>query len=126
MWSIGSVKTDSSKQILVSFLRDLNQYFEIKAVPESFKLPLAARELTSYDFRTKLSNLLWNEIKESGHFSVFQDLLEGGMEKMQGHFLQYAGLAAKLLPNLKRTGLNQRPDTSLSRRHTESNVKQKF
>jgi hypothetical protein len=45
---------------------------------------------------------------------------------MQGHFLQYAGLAVKLTDTVERTGLRQRPDTSFSRRHTESNAKQKF
>jgi hypothetical protein len=38
--------TDSSKQIIVSFFRDLDQHFELTAVPESLELPLASRAIT--------------------------------------------------------------------------------
>lgn len=44
---------------------------------------------------------------------------------MQGHFLRRAGLSAKFVA-LERTGRRQCPCISLSRRHTESNVKRKF
>jgi hypothetical protein len=37
--------TDSSEQIVVSFLRDLDQHFDLTAVPESLKLPLASRAI---------------------------------------------------------------------------------
>jgi len=37
---------DSSKQILLHFLRDLDEYYRIKNIPESLKLPLAMRAIT--------------------------------------------------------------------------------
>ena len=36
----------SSKQILLNFLRDLDEYYGIKNVPESLKFPLAIRAVT--------------------------------------------------------------------------------
>jgi len=37
---------DSSNQIVLHFLRDLDEYYRIKNVPESLKLPLAMRAVT--------------------------------------------------------------------------------
>jgi hypothetical protein len=37
---------DSSKQILLHFLRDLDEYYRIKNIPESLNLPLAVRAAT--------------------------------------------------------------------------------
>lgn len=49
---------------------------------ESLKLPLVARELTSYDFRTKVSNLHWDEIHQLVFASQFSEIvLVTGMEK---------------------------------------------
>jgi hypothetical protein len=46
------------------------------------KLPLVARELTSYDVRTKLSNFHWNEIQQLVFASQFSEIvLVTGMEK---------------------------------------------
>jgi len=37
---------DSSNQIVLHFLRDLDEYYKIKKVPEDLKLPLAMRAVT--------------------------------------------------------------------------------
>jgi len=37
---------DSSKQIVLHFLRDLDEYYRIKNAPESLKFPLAMRAVT--------------------------------------------------------------------------------
>jgi hypothetical protein len=116
--------TDSSKQVLLLFLRELDQYFELKAIPENLKLPLASLaifdpydkswieavygDLRNYDeFREKFSKLLWKEIQQSSvRFSIFQTKYDRSSgETMQGYFLRYAGLAAKLEPPLSELDL---------------------
>ena len=116
--------TDSSTQIVVTFLRDLDQYFKLKSVPEGLKLPLASRaladpyakswmqavyhDLHSYDeFKQKFMQLLWNEVRQSSvRVSIFQDRYDRRSgETMQSHFLKYAGLAANLQPPLSELDL---------------------
>ena len=48
---------DSSKQILLHFLRDLDEYYRIKNVPESLKLSLAMRAITDPIAKNWLSNV---------------------------------------------------------------------
>ena len=49
---------------------------------ESLKLPLVARELISYDVRTKLSNLHWDEVQQLVFASQYSEIvLVTGMEK---------------------------------------------
>jgi hypothetical protein len=82
---------DSSKQILLHFLRDLDEYYRIKNVPESLKLPLAMRaitdpiaknwfinvysELNDYEhFKTLFTKFLWNSPTQSRiRCSIYQD-----------------------------------------------------
>ena len=115
---------DIGTQIVVTVLRDFDQYYELKSVPEGLKLPLASRaladpyakswmqavyhDLHSYDeFKQKLTQLLWNEVRQSSvRVSIFQDRYDRRSEKtMQSHFPKYAGLAANLQPPLSEQDL---------------------
>jgi hypothetical protein len=73
---------DSSNQIVLHFLCDLDEYYKIKNVPEPLKLPLAMRavtdpiakgwfstvygELNGYEhFKTLFTKFLWNSPTQS-------------------------------------------------------------
>jgi hypothetical protein len=73
---------DSNKQSVVTFIRDLDMYFELKKVPENLKLPLVLRtikdlftqnwvsseyhKINSYQsFKLQFSKLFWNELEQS-------------------------------------------------------------
>ena len=108
---------DSSYQIALHFLRDLDEYYRIKNVPESLKLPLAKRavtdpitnswfstvycELHDYEhFKTLFTKFLWNSPTQSRiRCSIYQDkfTMQNG-ESMTSHYLRYANLAANLQP----------------------------
>jgi hypothetical protein len=72
---------NSNKQSVVTFLRDLDMYFELKKVPENLKLPLVLRaikdpfaqnwvsseyhKLDSYQIlKAQFSKLFWNELEQ--------------------------------------------------------------
>jgi len=114
---------DSSKQML-HFLRDLNEYYKIKGVPESLKLPLAMRavtdpiaknwvstvygELKSYElFKTLFTKFLWNVPTQSRiRCSIYQDkFTRQDGEYMSSHYLKYANLAANIQPALSEEDL---------------------
>jgi len=74
---------DSSKQVPLHFIRDLDLYFRLKQTPDHLKLPLTFRavqeplakqwfsstydKLNSYDeFRKGFTNLLWNPNRQAG------------------------------------------------------------
>jgi hypothetical protein len=109
---------------VLTVLRDFDQFYELKSVPEGLKLPLASRvladpyakswiqavyhDLHSYDeFKQKLTQLLWNKVRQSSvRVSIFQDPYDRRSEEtMQSHFLNYAGLAANLQPPLSEPDL---------------------
>jgi len=114
---------DSSKQIVLHFLRDLDEYYRIKNVLESLKLPLAMRAVTDliakslfstvygglkgYEhFKTLFTKFLWNSPTQSRiRCSIFQDKfirLDG--ESMTSHYLRYVNFVANLQPAmLKKT-----------------------
>ena len=115
---------DSSKQILLHFLRDLDEYYRIKNVPESLKLPLAMRavtdpvaknwfstvysELKCYEhFKTLFTNFLWNSPTQSRvRCSIYQDkFTRQDGETMTSHYLRYANLAANLQPAMSEEDL---------------------
>jgi hypothetical protein len=73
---------DCNKQLVVTFMRDLDMYFELKKVPENLKLPLVLRaikdsfaqnwasseyhKIDSYQsFKFQFSKLFWNELEQS-------------------------------------------------------------
>jgi hypothetical protein len=111
---------DYNKQSVVTFMRDLDMYFEIKQVPENLKLPLVLRaikdpfaqnwvsseyrKIDSYQsFKSQFSKLFWNELEQS---RVRCDIYQGkydrnGGESMTEHYVRYASLAANLQPSLK-------------------------
>jgi hypothetical protein len=74
---------DSSKQVPLHFIRDLDFYFSLKKTPDQLKLPLTFRavqepiakqwfsstydKLTSYEeFRKGFTELLWNPNRQAG------------------------------------------------------------
>jgi len=108
---------DSSNQIVLHFLRDLDEYYKIKNIPEALRLPLAMRAITDpiakswfstvYDelvdyehFKRLFTKFLWNAPTQSRiRCSIYQDKFnrqEG--EAMTSHYLRYANLAANLQP----------------------------
>jgi hypothetical protein len=110
---------DSNKQSVVTFLRDLDMYFEIKKVPENLKLPLVLRaikepfaqnwvsseyhKIDSYQsFKAQFSKLFWNELEQSRvRCEIYQGRYDrNGGESMTEHYVRYASLAANLQPPL--------------------------
>ena len=111
--------SNHSTQIIGNFLKDLDLYFTLKAVPENLKLPLAARgvqdpftktwlsaeyhKLGTYEnFKTQITQLLWNDQKQSSiRCKIFQDKYnKNGEETLAAHYLRYVNLAANLQPPL--------------------------
>jgi hypothetical protein len=73
---------DCNKQSAVTFIRDLDMYFEFKNVPENLKLPIMLRtikdpfaknwvsseyhKLDLYEgFKSQFSKLFWNELEQA-------------------------------------------------------------
>jgi hypothetical protein len=115
---------DSSTQIVLHFLRDLNEYYQIKNSPESLKLPLAMRaisapiakrwfstvyhELKGYEqFKSLFTKFLWNSPTQSRiRCSIHQDKFAGHSgESMTSHYLRYANLAKNLQPAMSEEDL---------------------
>jgi len=110
---------DGNKQSVVTFMRDLDMYFEIKQVPENLNLPLVLRaikdpfaqnwvrseyhKIDSYQtFKFQLSKLFWNQLEQP---TVRCDIYQGkydrnGGEYMTESYVRYASLAANLQPPL--------------------------
>jgi hypothetical protein len=110
---------DCNKQSVVTFMWDLDKYFEFKKVPENLKLPLILRavkdpfaqnwvsseyhKMDSYQsFKSQFSKLFWNKLEQS---RVRCDIYQGkydrnGGESMTEYYVRYASLAANLQPPL--------------------------
>jgi hypothetical protein len=58
--------TDSSKQHVVEYLNNLRKYFELKAVPESMKLPLAIKSVTER-YASQWITSVSEDIKDFNH-----------------------------------------------------------
>jgi hypothetical protein len=108
-----------NKQSVVTFMRDLDMYFEFKKFPENLKLPLVLHAIKdpfarnwisseyhkrdSYQgFKSQFSQLFWNELEQT---RVRCDIYQGkydrkGGESMTEHYVRYASLAAILQPPL--------------------------
>jgi len=115
---------DCSNQIVLHFLRDLDEYYGIKNVPESLTLPLAMRAVTDpitkswfstvycelhyYEhFNTLFTKCLWNSpIQSRIRCSIYQDkFTRKDGESMTSHHLRYANLAANLQPAMSEEDL---------------------
>ena len=109
------VYSDHTTQVIGNFLKDLELYFKFKVVPESLKLPLAARtvqdpfikawlsaeyyKLGTYKiFRSQVTQLLWNDQKQSIiRSTIFEDIYDrNGEEMLAAPYLRHVILAANL------------------------------
>jgi len=108
---------DSSKQILLHFLRDLDEYYRIKNVPESLKLPLAMRAVTDPIAKNWFSTV-YSELKRYEHYKmlftkflwksptqsrirccIYEDkFTRQDGKSITSHYLRYAYLAANPQP----------------------------
>jgi hypothetical protein len=116
--------TDSSKQVPLHFIRDLNLYFRLKQTPDHLKLPLTFRaiqepiakqwfsstydKLQSYDeFRNGFTDLLWNPNRQAGIRSqIYLDKhVPNAGESYVDHYIRYANLISSLNPGMTDTDL---------------------
>jgi len=98
---------DNSKQIVLHFLRYLGEYYRIKNVPESLKLPLAMRAVTDpiakswfstvnsklngYEYFKTLFKIFFMEFAHPihGHMLNYQDkFTRQGSESLTSHYLR--------------------------------------
>jgi hypothetical protein len=111
--------TDSTKQVPLHFIRDLDLYFKLKQTPDHLKLPLTFRavqepvakqwfsstydNLTTYDeFKKGFTELLWNPNRQAGIRSqIYLDKHSPNSgESYVDHYIRYANLASSLDPPL--------------------------
>jgi len=109
--------TDSSKQVPLHFIRDLDHYFRLKQTPDNLKLPLTFRavqepiakqwfsstydKLSNYEeFRKGFTDLLWNPNRQAGIRSqIYLDKhFQNSGESYVDHYIRYANLASSLDP----------------------------
>jgi hypothetical protein len=130
--------TDSSKQVPLHFIRDLDLYFKLRQTPEQLKLPLTLRAVqepmakqwisSTYDklqnyneFRKGFTDLLWNPNRQAGIRSqIYLDkhLLSSG-ESYVDHYIRYANMASSLDPPMTDMDL-----LSALTSHYESSIRQ--
>jgi hypothetical protein len=108
---------DSRKQNVVQLLAKLDDYYSLKRVPETRKLPIAMKkisdsyskqwftavyqDLTSYgQFKRVFTELLWSpEIQSQVRSQLYIDRFDiNSNESVLSHFLKYSVLAANLSP----------------------------
>jgi hypothetical protein len=130
--------TDSSKQVPLHFIRDLDLYFKLRQTPDHLKLPLTFRaiqepiakqwfsstydKLDSYDeFRKGFTTLLWNPNRQAGIRSqIYLDKHSPSSgESYVDHYIRYANLASSLDPPMTDMDL-----LSALTSHYESRVQQ--
>jgi hypothetical protein len=111
--------TDSTKQVPLHFIRDLDLYFKLKQTPDHLKLPLTFRavqepvakqwfsstydKLNSYEeFKKGFTELLWNPNRQAGIRSqIYLDKhFANSGESYVDHYIHYANLASSLDPPL--------------------------
>jgi hypothetical protein len=116
--------SDSSKQNVVGFLTELSEYFKLRAIPKTLKLPLAIRSITdgytrqwvtaverdlkSFEqFCQAITELLWSrEAQAEARTAIYQgrcDKNESG--SLSGHLLKYYTLSAYLSPKMSELDL---------------------
>jgi hypothetical protein len=108
---------DSSKQVAVHFIRELDEYFSLRKTPEELHLPLVFRSisdpfakqwmLTAYgqlrsndDFKRAFTELLWDSTRQSEIWCrVYQDRYDyRSGESFSEHYIRYANMACMLSP----------------------------
>ena len=116
--------SNSNKQVVAHFLRELDEYFSIRKTPNELKLPLCFRAIedpfakqwfaTVYDtvgsyenFKTAFANLLWGQTRQAQiRCSIYQDHWDRRREETYAeHYIRYASMASMLNPPLSEEDL---------------------
>ena len=103
--------TDSPQLVAMHFVRELDEYFSLRKMPEEFRLPLVFRSisdpfakqwmLTAYgqlrsydDFKRAFTELLWDSIRQSEiRCRVYQDRYDyRSGENFSEHYTRYANM----------------------------------
>jgi len=111
--------SDSTKQVSLHFIRDLDQYFNLRRTPDELRLPLVFRaiqepfakqwlsgsfdKLKGYDeFKKAYTGLLWNPSRQvSIRSSIYLDKYDPNSgESYMDHYIRYATLASTLEPSM--------------------------
>ena len=109
--------TDSSQQVAVHFIRELDEYFSLRKTPEELRLLLVFRSisipfpkqwmLTAYgqlrsydDFKSAFTELLWDSTRQSEiRCRVYKDRYDyRSGESFSEHYIRYANMASMLSP----------------------------
>jgi hypothetical protein len=116
--------SNSAKQVVAHFLRELDEYFALKRTPNELKLALCFRAIedpfaiqwfaTVYDtvgtyehFKTAFANLLWGQTRQAQiRRSIYQDRWDRRNEETYAeHYIRYASMASMLNPPLSEEDL---------------------
>jgi hypothetical protein len=114
----------STKQVVMHFLRELDEYFSVRKTPTELKLPLCFKAIedpfakqwfttiyktvgTYENFKTAFTNLLWGQTRQAQiRCSIYQDRWDRKMsESYTEHYIRYASLASMLNPPLSEEDL---------------------
>ena len=109
--------TDSSKQVAVNFVRELDEYFALKKTPEKLRIPLVFRAISdpfakqwmltaygkfkSYDeFKKAFTELLWDTTRQAEvRCKIYQERYDHRTrESFSEHYIRYATMASMLSP----------------------------
>jgi hypothetical protein len=115
---------NSSKQLVIHFLRELDEYFVVKKIPAELKLPLCFKAIedpfakqwfttvyetigTYVNVKSAFTNLLWGQTRQAQiRCSIYQDRWDKGMnESYTEHYIRYASQVAMLNPPLSEEDL---------------------
>jgi len=116
--------SNSAKQVVAHFLRELDGYFALKKTPNELKLPLCFRAIEgpfvnqwfatvcdtvgSYEnVKTAFANLLWGQTRQAQiRCSIYQDHWDRRSEETYAeHYIRYASMASMLNPPLSEEDL---------------------
>jgi hypothetical protein len=130
--------SDSTKQVPIHFIRDLDQYFKLRQTPDVLRLPLVFRaiqepfakqwlsssfaKLRSYDeFKKAFTELLWNPSRQASiRSSIYLERYNPDSgESYMDHYIRYANLASTLDPPMTEMDL-----LSAMTSHFETKVQQ--
>jgi len=109
--------TDSTSQVPLHFIRDLDQYFSLKRTPEELRLALVFRavkepfakqwlssvfdKMKNYDeFKKAFTELLWCPSRQASiRSAIYLDKHDSGSgESCLDHYIRYANMASTLNP----------------------------
>jgi len=116
--------SNSAKQVVAHFLRELDEYFTLKKTPNENKLPLSFSAIedlfakqwfaTVYDtvgsyenFKTAFANLLWGQTHQAQiRCSIYQDHWDRRSEETYAeHYIRFASMISMLDPSLSEEDL---------------------